>query len=199
VTSDAATGSAPAALRRLVEQAFAREYPGDNRIAGSDPRYASYEGHAISAFHREKRWQDLTLRHLLDDYAGDPTACLAFMTPEGWRYYLPAYLLMTLDWKAADAVGDSVVGALTHPRAREAAFARVAEDLGLEREAVLASQSERFEARMSGLSEAELAAVRAVLGYLAEVVDAENEPYRAQLPNDPREALASWRFLQVSS
>jgi hypothetical protein len=25
------------------------------------------------------------------------------MTPEGWRYYLPAYLLMALDWAEASA------------------------------------------------------------------------------------------------
>ena len=36
-----------------------------------------------SAFHRGKRWDEITLRRLVDEYAGDPTACLAFMTPEG--------------------------------------------------------------------------------------------------------------------
>jgi hypothetical protein len=97
-------------LREAVERAFAdRQYPGDGRIADSDPPYESYKGHAISAFHRGKGWQEITLRHLLDEYAGDPTASLAFMTPEGWRYYLPAYLLMALDWDEADAIGDATV------------------------------------------------------------------------------------------
>ena len=180
-------------LRHEIERAFAeREYPGDDRIADSDPRYESYEGHAIAAFHRGKPWHEIALRHLLDDYAGDPTACLALMTPEGWRYYLPAYLLMALDWKESDAVGDAVVGALTHPRARVESFTRVANDLGLEPEEVLAKHSERFEARMSGLSADELAAVRAVLEYLAELVEATNAPFQAQLQNGPREALDSW-------
>jgi hypothetical protein len=194
VTSDDLAGSAPADLRRLVEQAFAaREYPGDDRIADSDPRYESYEGHAISAFHRGKRWQEITLRHLLDDYAGDPTACLAFMTPEGWRYYLPAYLVMALDWEEADAIGDAVVGALTHPRSRSESFTRVAQDLGLEPEDVLATHGERFEERISGLSAAELQAVRLVLARLAEHVEAENAPFQTRLPNRPREALESWQ------
>jgi hypothetical protein len=88
VNRAAGSGSDLEALRASVERAFAqRRYPGDERIADSDPRYASYEGHAVTSFHRGKRWQKITLGHLLDDYAGDPSACLAFMTPEGWRHY----------------------------------------------------------------------------------------------------------------
>ena len=103
-----------------VERAFAEPpYPGDERIADSDARYESYEGHAVTVFHRGKTWREITLRHLLDDYAGDPTACLAFMTPEGWRYYLPAYPLIALQPDEADAIADAVVGALTHPRDSE--------------------------------------------------------------------------------
>lgn len=182
-------------FRESIVRAFAeRPYPGDENIANSDPRYRNYEGHAITAFHRGKRWQEITLRHLFDDYAGDASACLAFMTPEGWRYYLPAYLLIALEWEESDAVGDSVVGVLTHPRARVDSFTRVAQDLGLEPESVLAAHSARFEERMSGLTDAELEAVRGVLLHLAEHVEARNAPYQAQLPNGPREALESWRL-----
>lgn len=114
------------------------------------------------------------------------------MTPEGWGYYLPAYLLMALSWDESDIVGDAVVGALTHPRAREAAFTQVALDLGLEPEAVLAAHSERFEQRLSGLNAAEVDATRAVLAYLAERVDADNACFEIALPNAPRQALESW-------
>jgi hypothetical protein len=99
---------------------------------------------------------------------------------------------MALEWEEADAVGDAVVGALTHPRSREASFTRVAEGLGLDPEDVLAAHSERFDERMSGLSVAELEAVRFVLEHLAELVEAANAPYQSQLPNGPREALESW-------
>jgi hypothetical protein len=180
-------------LRRTVERAFAeRAYPGDDLIADSDSRYPDYEGHAITRFHRGKRWQEITLGHLREDYEGDSTACLAFMTPEGWRYYLPAYLLIALEWNESDAIGDAVVGAVTHPRARVESYSRVATDLGLEPEAVLATHSDRFEERMSGLDEFELAAVRAVLEHIAELVDAENRRLGPGLPNDARTALESW-------
>jgi hypothetical protein len=92
----------------------------------------------------------------------------------------------------SDAIGDAVVGAVTHPRARVESYSRVATDLGLEPEAVLATHSDRFEERMSGLDEFELAAVRAVLEHIAELVDAENRRLGPGLPNDARTALESW-------
>jgi hypothetical protein len=110
----------------------------------------------------------------------------------GRRYYLPAYLLIALEWEAADAVGDAVVGALTHPRARTEAYARVADDLGLERDEVLRGQSTRFEERASGLDVAEIDAIRAVLGYVAERIDAQNSGLGGELTNDARAALESW-------
>jgi uncharacterized protein DUF6714 len=180
-------------LRRSIESAFAgRPYPGDDRIADSDPRYDDYEGHAVAGFHRGKSWREITLRHLLEDYDGDPSACLAFMTAEGWRYYLPAYLLIGLEWEAADAVGGAVVGAVMHPRARTEAYARVADDLGLERDEVLRAQTTRFEERVSGLDVAEIDTIRAVLGYVADRIDAQNSGLGGELPNDARAALESW-------
>jgi hypothetical protein len=182
-----------------VEVAFAeRPYPGDDRIAKSDSRYESYEGHAVTAFHRGKTWKEITLRHLVDDYAGDASACLAFMTPEGWRYYLPAYLLIALQPDEADAIGDAVVGNVTHPRARTALFARVAIDLGLEPEVVLAQHTERFVDRISGLTNEELEAVRTVLQWLAAWKDAGNARFDVAMPNLARAALDSWSYLGSS-
>jgi hypothetical protein len=184
-----------ASVRSLVESAFAeRQYPGDERIGESDPRYPSYEGHAVAAFHRGKTWREITLTHL-GEYEGDSTACLAFMTPEGWRYYLPAYLLIALRPDVAGAITDAVVGNLTHPRARAESFTQVAIDVGLEPEAVLVGQTERFVARVSGLTEAELDAARAVLRWLAAFEDAENERFGVAVPNDARTALDSWSYL----
>jgi hypothetical protein len=45
---------------------------------------------------------------------------------------------------------------------------------------------------MSGLSAAELKAVRLVLEHLEERVEAQNAPFQAALPNGPRDALDSW-------
>ena len=188
-----------ASVRSRVELAFAeRPYPGDERIADSDSRYESYEGHAVTAFHRGKTWNEITLRHLVDGYAGDPTACLAFMTPEGWRYYLPAYLLVALQPDEAGAIADAVVGTLTHPRARAAAFTRVAIDLGLEPETVLAQHTGRFGDRMSGLTAAELEAVRAVLQWFAAWEDGVQARVDVATPNSARAALDSWTYLASS-
>lgn len=129
---------------------------------------------------------------MLDECGGDASACLAFMTPEGWRYYLPAYLLVALEWDEADVIADAVVGELTDPRARAASFHRLARDLGLEPETVLSEHTERFEQRISGLTAAELGAVRAVLLYLVGRADADNARFGVALPNAPREALESW-------
>jgi hypothetical protein len=148
----------------------------------------------VTDFHRGKDWREITLRHLFDDYPGDQTACLAFMEPEGWRYYLPAYLLIALDWNESDTVGDAIVGALTHPSARVESFTRVANDLGLEPAAVIATHSARFKERMSGLSPAAVNVARMVLEHLADRVEAENAPFQSRLPNGPREALASWEY-----
>jgi hypothetical protein len=180
-------------LRRRITDAFAdRPYPGDDRIADSDPRYDDYEGHAVARFHRGKQWREITLTHLREEYAGDATACLAFMTPDGWRYYLPAYLLIALEWDEADAVGDAVIGNLTHPRDLSESYARVAHDLGLEPESVLRGQVARFEERLSGLGEAELQAARALLVYVAERIDADHRGLGHELPNAARVALESW-------
>jgi hypothetical protein len=189
----AMTGARLHALRRQVERAFAnRPYPGDDQIAESDPRYEDYEGHAVTRFHLGKSWKQITLRTLVDDYPCDPSACLAFMTADGWRYYLPAYLLIALDWDQADAIGDAVVGNLTHPRARAAAYAQVAANVGREPEEVLAAQTHRFDERISGLSRAEVDAVRAVLSFLAERIDAGHQELGGGLPNDARIAAESW-------
>ena len=186
-------GRDAADVRRQVELAFAeRAYPEDDRIADSDPRYDDYEGHAVARFHRGKHWEEITLGHLREDYEGDATACLAFMTPEGWAYYLPAYLLVALDWEDSGAIGDAVIGSLTHPRARATAYARVADDLGLDREEVLAGQTARFDERLAGLAGEEVTTVRSVLEHIAERIDVEHAGLGAELPNDARIALSSW-------
>jgi hypothetical protein len=75
-----------ARLRERLERAFAdRPYPGDDAIGTTDSRYPDYEGHRVGAFHRGRDWRTFTVRQLLDGYAGDVSACLAFMAPDGWR------------------------------------------------------------------------------------------------------------------
>jgi hypothetical protein len=58
-----------------------------------------------------KRWQDLTTEELRTGHDA-----LGMMTPEGFRYYLPAYLVLTLqDPKEADVEADKTRGAISPP------------------------------------------------------------------------------------
>jgi hypothetical protein len=150
-------------------RAFAsRPYPGDDRIAESDRRYPDHEGRRVSEFFRGKDWREVSFAALRDGYAGDATATLHFMTDEGFRYFLPAYLLMALDPQGGEIV-ETLCFVLT--------------DRGTEG----AEESRRFHARMAGLSAEEKAAVADVLRVLADAYDREGDPV-----NPARAALSSY-------
>jgi hypothetical protein len=156
-------------LRALVERAFAnRPYPGDDRIAESDPRYPDYEGDRVSAFFRGKDWRHVTFGALLGGYRGDPTACLLFMLDDGFRYYLPAFLLMALDPEARE-ISEPLCFTLT------------------DRGASAGQDFSRFQARVARLSAEEKAAVTEVLRHLADQYDRAGDP-----DNPARHALDSY-------
>ncbi|WP_248920764.1 DUF6714 family protein [Pseudomonas entomophila] len=83
-----------ASIRKLVETAFKKENPPDaSEIISS----LHLEPLQIRDYFAGKRWWDITLQGLFDDYIGDSSACLTFMAPAGVEYYLPAYLLMAVE------------------------------------------------------------------------------------------------------
>ena len=48
------------------------------------------------------------------EYDGDSSACLSFMEPDAFRYYLPCFMLLSLEYYTeADAVVTSLVSRLT--------------------------------------------------------------------------------------
>jgi hypothetical protein len=148
--SRSATNSPADDLRNATLQAFSsRSYPGDDRIALSDDRHPDYEGHRVTATLRGKDWREVTYPWLRAVYPGDPTAIPRFLRDEGFLYYLPAFLTLTLD-PAAGEITDAVCYALTAPASDAAG------DL------------KQFRARMNGLSDEERAAVAAVLRHLAD-------------------------------
>jgi hypothetical protein len=158
-------------------KAFAnRPYPGDDRIADADRRYPDYEGHRVSAFFREKDWREISFASLRNGYVGDVTATLHFMVDEGFRYYLPAFLLMALEPQAREMV-ETLCFVLT--------------DRGEEG----GEDSRRFHARMAGLLTEEKAAVVDVLRFLAETYEREGDP-----GNPARAALRSyWERAEASA
>jgi hypothetical protein len=156
-------------LRSLVEEAFSpRSYPGGDRIA-DEGRLPGEEAQRVASFFQGKDWRQVSRAALRDRYPGDPSEALRFMFDEGFRYYLPAFLLIALEPEGeADEITDALCFALTDPapRARE--------------------DSRRFHARMAGLSR-ERAAVTGVLRHLADRYDRAGEP-----DNSARDALDSY-------
>ncbi|HLL53134.1 MAG TPA: DUF6714 family protein [Myxococcaceae bacterium] len=77
-------------LKRKIEEAFADvPYPGDRRIC-SDPDY--WESAEIIERFRGRHWKEVA-RDVLQYHQHD----LPFFSPEGLRYYLPAYLFAALE------------------------------------------------------------------------------------------------------
>ncbi|WP_248920760.1 DUF6714 family protein [Pseudomonas entomophila] len=82
------------AVRVMVEAAFRKESaPNVSHIVDS----AYPEPMQVREYFSGKDWWLLTLKGFYDDYVGDPSACLTFMTPLGMKYYLPAYLLLAVE------------------------------------------------------------------------------------------------------
>jgi hypothetical protein len=158
----------PVKCREMIGKAFAnRPYPGDDNIGARNDRYPDYEGHGVARFFRGKDWRQITLETLLHEYQGDAGATVTFMVPEGFRYYLPAFLLMALEPESE--LDDSVMLNLTAPGLHDTAMV------------------DRFRARVEGLSADERAAVICTLRCLAERYDREGYPY-----NPAKEALESY-------
>jgi hypothetical protein len=102
---------------RILSEFADVPYPGDDKIANRNPgflAYEDYEGRAVEAFFRGKRWQDVTLQSLEEGYDGDKSACLSFMTVNAFRYYLPAYMLICIDdYEGADVSYTATLQTLT--------------------------------------------------------------------------------------
>jgi Family of unknown function (DUF6714) len=100
----------PTKCREVLEKAFAnRPYPGDDNIG----RSGDYEGQQVADYFKGKDWRQINLETLLRDRQVDSHAAFALMTPEGCRYYLPAFLLMALEPNSE--IVDSLMSDLTAP------------------------------------------------------------------------------------
>jgi hypothetical protein len=87
-------------IRAEIRAAFAaRPYPGDDRLA-SGPSYSGDEGDEngdVERFFRGKDWREVTLDAILGGRALQPNSFLFFLSPEAFVYYLPAFLIASLD------------------------------------------------------------------------------------------------------
>lgn len=81
-------------IRESITFAFKNTVPPDacQLVVSSYP-----EPLQIRDFFKGRNWWDVTLDILVDEYVGDASACLSFMSPVGMSYYLPAYLLIACE------------------------------------------------------------------------------------------------------
>jgi hypothetical protein len=130
-------------VAKQVENAFGEvPYPGNDRLVEG----SSSETIEVENFLRDRRWQELQFADLINNHES-----LFFMTPEAIRFYLPAYLIVSLlHYEKADRIPGSVMFLLRPPLPHDTD-----------------SQS-RFEARFGPLSRPQRNAIQAFLKYLHE-------------------------------
>lgn len=163
-------------IAHQVEEAFARTpYPGDERIcrAGADG------GDLMRAF-RGKAWADVQLATLLNYHIDMP-----IMTPEAFRYYLPAFMLAVLFfYQHSGTLPMSLLHNLTPPDASS-----LHDYMEKTQPSSKRSQIDEFLNRVSAFTPAERAAIRAYL-----------ESYRKLHPHGRSEmryldrAMAFWQM-----
>jgi hypothetical protein len=135
-------------LQREIEHAFASvKYPGDDQLVYNSSGQHLECKEVAEAF-RGKHWKALSLETLSHHSSG-----LFFLTPEAYRFYLPAYLISgSLHYDEAEGVADSVVFSLIPPSA--------AKDIAL--------YGALSEMRIGSLSLTQRNAIRAFLQFLKE-------------------------------
>jgi hypothetical protein len=129
-------------VRREIEAAFAdAPRPADDRLVIHGDATSGDDAEIAAAF-RGKRWDELPLELLTYHHEA-----LFFMTPEAYRYFLPAYLTACMGGvRRAGNIVSAVISSLTPPRGR--------------------AGDDDFGTRMRGFTAAQRAAIKSVLVFL---------------------------------
>ncbi|VBB14878.1 DUF6714 family protein [Burkholderia stabilis] len=68
------------------------------------------ESRAVDDFFRGKMRFEITIKELREDYECDESACLTFMEPEAFSFFLPLFMKIAIcDYDEADNIPDSIV------------------------------------------------------------------------------------------
>jgi hypothetical protein len=99
------------ALLALLDESFGPEpHPGEAHIVHNNSGY-DLEAVGIREAFKAHTWQTLPAEVLLHEQSA-----LGFLSPAGFKYYLPAYLRLAVQqYEAADMIPDNLVLALTLP------------------------------------------------------------------------------------
>jgi hypothetical protein len=104
-------------LVRQIEEAFSSvERPSDGKIAQMSREFEDHEANLVQRYFKGLNWRDIRLSDLIRAYPGDHSACLAFMRPQAYRYFLPAFMTISVqDYERADVLSTATVAALIPP------------------------------------------------------------------------------------
>lgn len=102
-------------LRADIRETFSSiAYPGNDNIV---PYPDGYEYNDVYKAFKSVNWQEVNWEWLKMHYSAPTGDALLFMTPEAYRYYLPAYLLITIDsYEECDVLSDYIIYGLTAQR-----------------------------------------------------------------------------------
>jgi hypothetical protein len=146
----------PSDLRLRIDEAFGEmPYPGDEHIVACN----CWECADIKSALKGRHWRDLSFESL--DHRWE---ALTFLSPEGFRFYLPAFMIiLIMDYDRADMIDIVVIGRLTLPCASDC------EPTHQQRFAEYYRSGEAehwFFERVSGFNEAQSKVIRQFLEYM---------------------------------
>lgn len=176
----------PATLCLRINEVFGEmPYPGDENIV-LDNSGSHLECEKIKSSLQGQHWRDVpfeTLERL--------RSALSFLSPEGYRFYLPAFTVMSIvDFRRADVIPDEIIQTLTLPLESDLERIRNLANLHPEMqpfssdewEQILETQSatyrngvvaSTFSERVSGFTAAQCQVIRQFLEYMIDVHGAE--------------------------
>lgn len=116
---DETTRPTPDTALAAIERGWAdAEPPPPDAVAGR-PGCGHDEYSFVAEYFGERTWREVDLAGLVDDYPGPHDACLSFMSPAAFRYFVAAFMVLAIrEADALDSVTDAAVHALTPPRYR---------------------------------------------------------------------------------
>ena len=164
-------------LRQEVRAAFNwRPRPEDDRIALGGPGCPGDEREDVARFFQGKDWREITLDSIIEGRELDLNAFLYFMSVEGFMYYLPAFLMASLEVDDRFDLGEPLAFKLTPPPG----------DSGDPRDPGLEAWRDQYAQIVSALTPEESRALTHVLEYLAREYEKRN-----YTRNQAQEALDS--------
>jgi hypothetical protein len=177
----------PSDLKLRIDEAFGGvPYPGDEHIVACD----CWECQDVKSALKGLDWRDVDVSF---KRLGHLWEALTLLSPEGFRFYLPACMLISvMNFDRADIIPNCVVSRLTPLYASDIDRLSRERDREMMREYYRSGEAERrFLKRVSGLSEAQCKVIRQFLEYM-------RDAYRTEFVSQEAETALERYWCQFS-